>query len=109
MKSFTYTATTALSGSFTGTAFDCSEIDTLSFQWAATTSANTGQFAVQVSNDGTNWDVYAFDPVIPPLAGANAVVTASVSGMAFKYAREKFTIGTGTNGTVTTIIYGKGK
>ena len=107
-------AAQALSGSFVSAAFNMQNMDVASIQIYVTTNANTGLFTVEVSNDlastpaDATFDTLTLTPVISPLAGANKIITVDLPDFNFKWVRLRFVIGTGTNGTATAYIVGKG-
>ena len=69
---------------------------------------NTGQFSIQVSNDGQTWQDIDLDPAIDPLADDNANIFVNMSQLAFAQIRLKFVAAGGTpDGTVTAIITAK--
>ena len=104
----------ALSGSFVSTAFNMQEMDAASIQIYVTTSANTGLFTIEASNDISNtpadstFDTITLTPVIAALAGANKTITVALPDYTFRWVRIRFVIGTGTNGSATAYIVGKG-
>jgi len=80
----------------------------VAIQLNVTTTGNDGQFAVQVSNDNSNWSDLTLDPIIPALASANTNIFINISDLNFEYLRVKFTQGSvTTNGTVTGWIVAK--
>ena len=91
----------ALSASFQSASMQTGWVDNIGIQLNVTTSANTGQFAIQGSNDNTNWANVTVSPSIPALAGANTVILVNINQWPFEYIRIGFTLGTRTNGSVT--------
>lgn len=98
---------TTIGASFTSNPIDLQQTNDLSLQIVVTTSANTGQFSVEVSNDATNWDAVTFDTAIAALANANKTISISMTDVPFRWARVKFVIGTGTGGTAVCKLFGK--
>lgn len=90
-------------------------LDNVSLQISVTTTANTGQFAIEVSNDPQNerdpstatWDELDLDPPIAALADADTTISIDMNQLGFTYIRLKFTLGTGTNGTATAYLTAK--
>lgn len=109
MKQYKTTQNYTLSGSFVGDPFDVSDVNDVGIQIDVTTSANTGQFGIQASNDptSTTWFDVTLSPVIPALAGANTTIACSLVDIPFNWVRTKFTIGTGTNGSAIARFFAK--
>lgn len=104
----------SLGASFVSTAFNMQEMDAASIQIYATTNSNTGLFTIEASNDISNtpadatFDTITLTPVIAALAGANKTITVALPDFTFRWVRIRFTLGTGTNGSATAYIVGKG-
>ena len=96
-----------LNASFTSKATNIQYLENISYQLNVITSANTGLFSVQVSIDGNTWDTLTTTPPIPALANTNTIITISLNQLPYTWIRLAFTIGTGTNGSVTAFITGK--
>lgn len=107
MKS-TYQQTTINLDATTNTAaIDISNINDVGVQIVVTTSANTGVFTLECSNDGTNYKSVTPDPTISALAGANIVILSKITDVPYKWFRVKFTLGTGTNGSAVITVFAK--
>lgn len=108
MKTVYQQSTISLGATTNTTPLDISLAKSISLQIVATTNANTGQFSLQGSNDGTNFKDLTVAPTISPLAGANIVILTAAVDVPYKWCQLKFTIGTGTNGSAVVTIHGKG-
>jgi len=108
-----------LTASFTAPWVYLTALDQASIMMAITTSANNGQFFVDVSNDPTMdhgiptpviWDTLMFNNgPIPPLSSINEVISVVTQLNAFSLFRVRFVAGTvHTNGVVTAYLTAKG-
>ncbi len=107
MDSAYQASTIALSATTNTASLNITEINDLGVQIVVTTSANTGVFTCQCSNDDLVWSDMTFDTPIAALAGANVNIFVNVTDLAFRFFRVKFTIGVGTNGSAVITIFGK--
>lgn len=100
-----------LNASFTSIPFNIANLDNVGIQIVVTTTANTGIFSIEASNDiadiPTIFDQVTLSPAIPPLADASTHYLADLNQLPFKWVRIKFTAGVGTNGSVDAFITAK--
>jgi hypothetical protein len=100
-------STINLNATTSTSALDITNINDVGVQIVVTTNANTGQFALQCSNDGTNFVTVTATPTISALAGSDVVILTKATDLPYKFFRVNFTIGTGTNGSAVITIFGK--
>lgn len=107
MNSIVQESTITLDATKNTTAIDITDINDVGVQIVVTTSANTGQFNLQCSNDGTNFVTVTPTPTISALSNTNVVILSKATDLPYKFFRVNFTIGTGTNGSAVISIFGK--
>ena len=103
-----------LNASFTTPAFNMQHMGMASIQIFVTTVSNTGLFTIECSNDPSdipadaNFDTVKLNPVIPAINNASEVITIDLAPFPYRWVRIKFTLGTGTDGSCSAVIVGKG-
>jgi len=97
----------ALDDSFVSDPVNVQYLDNIAIQLQVTTTANTGVFTVQASIDGNVYDTLTLSPTIPALADADTVISINLNQVPYTLIRVAFTIGTGTDGSVTGFITAK--
>ncbi len=99
----------ALTASFNSAAIDTRWLSKLAIQIIVTAcTANNGQFSVESSIDGANWDTITLNPVIPVLASANTTISVELPELCTPYVRVKFVEGVvKTDGTANIWLAGK--
>lgn len=115
MNSVRQESTNNLNAGFTTAPLNISNMNSVGVQINVVTTANTGVFTPQCTNDINPLDASAvwetIDDVQPgaidALADADVQITVSLVDLPFAWFRMKFTLGTGTNGTATTKIFAK--
>ena len=116
--SYKYLDAHSITASFTGSWINLINLDQVSIMMSVICTANNGQFYIDVSNDPTLvlgvaspvvYDTIVYNPGIPPLSSANAIITAVTQLNSFSLVRVRFVQGsTHTDGTVTAYVTAKG-
>ena len=99
-----------LDGSFSSDPISIHDYNDCGVQIKVVTTDNEGQFNIEVTNDPSDdnmWDVIDFDPVIPPLAAADLLLTLSMVDVPFTHIRVVYSETAPGTGSVKIIAFGK--
>ncbi len=108
-KKLLYPYSLVTNGVMTGTAVITSPaVDVLNFDnhglqvhWTGTP---TGNFEVQVSNDGTTYDTLTFEPLLAQPAGSASGYAVNLNQISWKWLRVRYTNASGTGVLNVTIV-----
>jgi len=85
----------SMAANITSSTLDISDYETISLQLVAASSTHVGTVAVNISDDGTNWNAVTLDSTPTAASGSAFNATVQLSDIGARYLQVVYTAGSG--------------